>query len=67
MRVPGVRLRDMDLNRAPALKQQWSDLAGECGPEVRQAWQGFGLEVPNEGGCFPACEFRSAVDPPAIC
>ena len=47
-------LRHVDFYRALTLKQQLSDLALECGPEFQQAWQGFGLEVPNDGGWPPS-------------
>ena len=47
-------LRHVDFDRARTLQRQLADLARECGPEFQQAWQGFRLEVPNDGGCPPS-------------
>lgn len=55
-------LPHVDFARAQALGRQLSDLARELGPEFEQAWQGFRLEMPNDGGCPPAFGNRDAVD-----
>lgn len=54
-------LRHVDFDRARTLKQQLADLARECGPEFLQAWQGFRLEVPNDGGCPPSFGKRESL------
>ena len=55
-------LRHVDFARAQALGRQLSELAREIGPEFEQAWQGFRLEMPNDGGHPPAFGSRDAVD-----
>lgn len=55
-------LRQIDFARARALQSQLSDLARELGPEFERAWQGFRLEVPNDGGRPPTFGDRNAVD-----
>jgi hypothetical protein len=47
-------LRHVDFDRAWTLRQQLTELAQECGPEFYQVWQGFRLEVPNDGGWPPS-------------
>lgn len=47
-------MRHVDFCRAQSLSQQLGDLARELGPEFAQAWQGFHLEVPNDGGYPPS-------------
>lgn len=46
-------MRQIDFARARALHGQLSRLAQELGPEFEAAWQGFRLEVPNDGGSPP--------------
>ena len=46
-------LRNIDFDRARALQAQLTDLAREVGPEVEQAWRGFRLELPGDGGNPP--------------
>ena len=46
-------LRHIDFARARALHGQLSDLARELGLEFEDAWRGFRLEVPNDGGSHP--------------
>jgi len=55
-------LRHVDFARAQALGRQLGDLARELGPEFEQAWRGFRLEMPNDGGYPPAFGNRDAVD-----
>ncbi len=43
-------LRHVDFSRAMALGRQLNDLAQDLGPEHVRAWEGFRLEVPNDGG-----------------
>jgi hypothetical protein len=45
--------RHVDFARAQALGRQLRDLAQELGPEFEQAWEGFHLEVPHDGGHPP--------------
>jgi hypothetical protein len=47
-------LQHIDFDRARALQQQLTDLAQALGPEIAEAWRGFRLEVPNDGGSPPA-------------
>jgi len=47
-------LRHVDFARAQALQGQLRDLARELGPDFEAAWQGFRLEMPNDGGYPPA-------------
>jgi len=47
-------MRHVDFARAQSLSQQLGELARELGPEFAQAWQGFRLEVPNDGGYPPS-------------
>lgn len=47
-------LRHVDFARAEALSEQLNALAVELGPEFDQAWRGFRLEMPNDGGHPPA-------------
>lgn len=46
-------MRRIDFARARALHGRLSQLAQELGPEFEEAWQGFRLEVPNDGGAPP--------------
>jgi len=55
-------LRHVDFSRARALARQLNDLAKELGPEYEQAWEGFRLEVPNDGGHPPSFGNREAID-----
>ncbi len=55
-------LRHVDFSRAQALGRQLNDLAKELGPEYEQAWNGFRLEVPNDGGHPPSFGNREAID-----
>ena len=55
-------LRHVDFARAQALGRQLGDLARELGPEFERAWQGFRLEMPNDGGYPPAFGNRDDVD-----
>ena len=55
-------LRHVDFTRAQALHGQLTDLARELGPEFEQAWRGFRLEMPNDGGHPPAFGSRDTVD-----
>lgn len=56
-------LRHVDFARAQALGQQLGELARDLGPEFAQAWQGFRLEVPNDGGHPPSFGSREYPDP----
>ena len=47
-------LRHVDFDQAQSLSQQLGELARELGPEFTRAWQGFQLEVPNDGGYPPS-------------
>lgn len=47
-------LRHVGFERAQSLSQQLGDLARELGPEFARTWQGFRLEVPNDGGRPPS-------------
>ncbi|MCJ7682870.1 MAG: hypothetical protein MUO68_01100, partial [Desulfobacteraceae bacterium] len=47
-------LRHIDFFQAQALGRQLNDLAQELGPEYEQAWEGFCLETPNDGGHPPS-------------
>ena len=42
--------------------RQLNDLAQELGPEYEQAWEGFCLETPNDGGHPPSFGNREAID-----
>lgn len=53
-------LRHIDFDQMQKLKQQLSALAQELGPEIAQAWQGFRLETPNDGGLPPSFGKRDA-------
>jgi hypothetical protein len=55
-------LRHVDFARAQALGNQLGALANELGPEFEQAWRGFRLEVPHDGGHPPAFGNRELVD-----
>jgi hypothetical protein len=55
-------LRQIDFAHAQVLRGQLRDLARELGPEFEQAWQGFRLEMPNDGGYPPTFGNRDAVD-----
>lgn len=55
-------LREIDFPRAQALHSQLRDLARQLGPEFEEAWRGFRLEMPNDGGYPPAFGNREAVD-----
>ena len=55
-------LRHVDFARAQALSTQLGALASELGPEFEQAWRGFRLEVPHDGGHPPAFGNRELVD-----
>jgi len=55
-------LRHVDFVRAQALGSQLGALAGELGPEFEQAWRGFRLEVPHDGGHPPAFGNREPAD-----
>lgn len=54
--------RHVDFARAQALGRQLRDLAHELGPEFEQAWEGFHLEVPNDGGHPPTFGNRGSPD-----
>jgi len=55
-------LRHIDFSQAQALGRQLNDLAQELGPEYEQAWEGFCLETPNDGGHPPSFGNREAID-----
>lgn len=43
-------LRHVDFERAQSLQGRLNNLAREMGAEFEEAWRGFRLEVPNDGG-----------------
>ena len=55
-------LRNVDFSRARDLGRQLNELAKELGPECEQAWEGFRIEVPNDGGRPPSFGNREAID-----
>jgi hypothetical protein len=55
-------LKHVDFTRAQALGSQLGALASELGPEFEQAWRGFRLEVPHDGGHPPVFGNRESVD-----
>lgn len=55
-------LRQIDFDRAKALYGQLAELACELGPEFEEAWRGFRLEVPSDGGRPPTFGSRDDVD-----
>ncbi len=55
-------LRHVDFSRALALGRQLNDLSQELGTECGRAWQGFRLEVPNDGGHPPSFGNRESID-----
>lgn len=55
-------LRRIDFDRARALHGQLVELARELGPEFEEAWRGFRLEVPSDGGRPLAFGNRDEVD-----
>ncbi|MBI3922131.1 MAG: hypothetical protein HY318_11990, partial [Armatimonadetes bacterium] len=55
-------LRRVDFDRARALQSQLTELARDLGTEVDEAWRGFRLEVPNDGGTPPSFGCREPGD-----
>ena len=55
-------LRHIDFERAQSLQGRLNDLARELGTEFDQAWRGFRLEVPNDGGAPLSFGNRDRVD-----
>lgn len=46
-------LRKVDFKKAQELKQQLSDLSKKLGPEYEKLWNGFHLELSNDGCSSP--------------
>ncbi len=46
--------RHITFERAQEIGKSLAKLADELGPEVGKAWEGFRLEVPNDGGYPPS-------------
>lgn len=55
-------LRHVDFERAKFLQSRLNDLARELGTEFEEAWRGFRLEVPNDGGSPLSFGNRDPVD-----
>jgi len=55
-------LRHVDFERAKFLQGRLNDLARELGTEFEEAWRGFRLEVPNDGGSPLSFGNRDPVD-----
>lgn len=55
-------LRHVDFERAKFLQGRLNDLARELGKEFEEAWRGFRLEVPNDGGSPLSFGNRDPVD-----
>jgi hypothetical protein len=55
-------LRHVDFERAKSLQGRLNDLAHGLGTEFEEAWRGFRLEVPNDGGAPLSFGNRDPVD-----
>ncbi len=55
-------LRHVDFERAKSLQGQLNDLARELGADFEEAWRGFLIEVPNDGGAPLSFGNRDPVD-----
>lgn len=55
-------LRHVDFERAKALQGRMNDLARELGTEFEDAWRGFRIETPNDGGTPLTFGNRDPVD-----
>ena len=55
-------LRHVDYENAKSLQGRLNDLARELGIEFEEAWRGFRLEVPNDGGAPLSFGNRDPVD-----
>jgi hypothetical protein len=55
-------LRHIDFERAKDLQGQLNDLACELGTDYEEAWRGFLIEVPNDGGAPLSFGKRDPVD-----
>jgi len=54
--------RHITFERAQEIGKSLAELAHELGPEFEKVWQGFGLEVPNDGGYPLSFGKREEVD-----
>lgn len=55
-------LRHVDFERAKSLQGRMNDLARELGIEFEDAWRGFRIETPNDGGTPVSFGNRATVD-----
>jgi hypothetical protein len=55
-------LRHVDFEHAKSLQGQLNDLARELGTDFEEAWRGFRIEVPNDGGAPLSFGSRDRVD-----
>ncbi len=55
-------LRHVDFERARFLQDQLNDLSRELGTDFEEAWRGFRIEVPNDGGTPLSFGNRDPVD-----
>ncbi|MEW6667804.1 MAG: hypothetical protein AB1512_21555 [Thermodesulfobacteriota bacterium] len=55
-------LRHVDFERAKVLQCRMNDLARELGTEFEEAWRGFRIETPNDGGTPLSFGNRDPVD-----